>query len=302
MSFLPNSDVILKILPLEYQGDAFGEIFCRPRRPRLPVFGRKSASPGGHEQIFCSIMVSVMSPVYLIRGVCTLIVAPFLTFAVSVLSLVDLTWGRKSEIKVQVFPRYWGRILCWLAGVTVRVEGFENIDPAKTYIFAGNHLSQYDIFSFQGYFPHDFRWIAKKELFEIPIFGRAMHRVGYIPIDRSHGRQALKSLDEAGRRIAGGSSVLIFPEGTRSADGHLREFKTGAVLLAIKAGVPIVPLGFNGSYEVLPKGRLLPRGGEIVIRIGQPIATEQFKSSDKASLAVALQTAVAGLLDKQYRF
>ncbi len=242
-----------------------------------------------------------MSPAHLIRGVCTLIVAPFLTFAVSVLSLIDLLWGRKSEVHAQIFPRYWGRILCRLAGVKVRVEGIEHIDVSQTYIFAGNHVSQYDIFSFQGYFPHDFRWIAKKELFAIPVFGRAMHRVGYIPIDRSHGRQAMKSLDEAAKRIAQGSSVLIFPEGTRSANGQLQDFKAGAVLLAIKAGVPIVPLGFNGSYEVLPKGKYLPRGGEIVIRIGQPIATDHFKSSDKQLLAGQLQEAVAALLSSHDR-
>ncbi|MGD9947104.1 MAG: lysophospholipid acyltransferase family protein [Desulfobulbus sp.] len=242
-----------------------------------------------------------MSPGQLFRGVVTLIVAPFLTFTVSALSLIDLLWGRKSEVKAQVFPRYWGRILCWLAGVKVRVEGLEHIDPQQTYIFAGNHISQYDIFSFQGYFSHDFRWIAKKELFKIPLFGKAMHHVGYIPIDRTHGRQALKSLDEAAKRIANGSSVLIFPEGTRSGDGHLHEFKGGAVLLAIKAGVPIVPLGFNGSYEVLAKGQLLPRSGEIVIRIGPPIATEHFKNSDKQLLAGELQAAVARLLDERYR-
>lgn len=246
-------------------------------------------------------MVFFMSTGHLFRGVCTLIIAPVLTFFVSVISLFDLMWGRKSELKAQVFPRYWGRILCRLAGVKVRVEGFEHIDPDQTYIFAGNHVSQYDIFSFQGYFPHDFRWIAKKELFKIPLFGHAMHRVGYIPIDRSHGRQAMKSLEEAAKRIAGGSSVLIFPEGTRSADGRLHEFKAGAVLLAIKAGVPIVPLGFNGSREVLPKGKLLPCGGEIVIRIGPPIATDHFKSSDKQLLAGELQAAVAGLLDRQYQ-
>ncbi|MGE4560528.1 MAG: lysophospholipid acyltransferase family protein [Desulfobulbus sp.] len=242
-----------------------------------------------------------MSTGHLFRGLCTLIVAPFLTFFVSALSLFDLVWGRKSELKAQVFPRYWGRILCRLAGVKVRVVGFEHIDPDQTYIFAGNHVSQYDIFSFQGYFPHDFRWIAKKELFRIPLFGHAMHRVGYIPIDRSHGRKAMKSLEEAARRIAAGSSVLIFPEGTRSADGRLHEFKAGAVLLAIKAGVPIVPLGFNGSHEVLPKGKLLPGGGEIVIRIGRPIVTDHFKSSDKQVLAAELQAAVAALLDKRYQ-
>lgn len=242
-----------------------------------------------------------MSPFQIMRGSCTLLLAPFITFIVSLLSLLDLLWIRKSEVKAQVFPRYWGRALCWLAGVRVRVEGMENIDPARTYIFAGNHSSQYDIFAFQGYFPHDFRWIAKKELFRIPVFGQAMHRVGYIPIDRSHGRQALKSLDEAAGRIAAGSSVLIFPEGTRSVDGQLQDFKTGAVLLAIKAGVPIVPIGLNGSYEVLPKGRLLPRSGEILIRIGVPIVTTHYKAGDKQVLASELHAAVAHLLEERYR-
>jgi 1-acyl-sn-glycerol-3-phosphate acyltransferase len=246
-------------------------------------------------------MEGVMSLLHLFRGLCALLIAPPLTFLVSVLALIDLMVGRRSEIKVQIFPRYWGRILCRIVGVQVRVEGFGNIDPEKTYIFAGNHCSQYDIFSFQGYFPHDFRWIAKKELFRIPVFGQAMHRIGYIPIDRSRGRQALKSLDEAAQRIAAGSSVLIFPEGTRSEDGRLQEFKAGAALLAIKAGVPIVPLGFNGSSEVLPKGRWLPRPGKIVIRIGQPIATGEFKAGDKQRLTETLQAAVSDLLEDRYR-
>jgi 1-acyl-sn-glycerol-3-phosphate acyltransferase len=241
-----------------------------------------------------------MPPLQTIRGLLTLILAPILTFLVSAFSLIDLTWGRKSQIKAQIFPRYWGRILCRLSGVRVTVEGIENLDPQQTYVFAGNHCSQYDIFSFQGYFPHDFRWIAKKELFRIPLLGQAMQRVGYISIDRSHGREALKSLDQAAKRITAGSSVLIFPEGTRSSDGLLHEFKTGAVLLAIKAGVPIVPLGFNGSYEVLPKGNLLPKSGAITIRIGPPIPTEHYKTSDKQVLARDLHTAVENLLDERY--
>lgn len=240
-----------------------------------------------------------LSPVGFLRSCCTLLLAPLLTLIVSALSLIDLLWFRKSEIKAQVFPRWWGRMLCRLAGVRVRIEGMANIDPDQTYIFAGNHCSQYDIFSFQGYFPHDFRWIAKKELFRIPLFGQAMRRVGYIPVDRSHGRQAMRSLDEAAKRIAAGSSVLIFPEGTRSRDGSLQEFKTGAVLLAIKAGVPIVPLGFVGSRAVLPKGALLPRGGEIVIRIGTPMATAHYKTTDKQLVAQTLHGAVADLIGEQ---
>ena len=240
-----------------------------------------------------------LSPLGFLRSCCTLLLAPLLTLIVSAASLVDMFWIRKSEVKAQVFPRWWGRMLCRLAGVRVRIEGISNINQEQTYIFAGNHCSQYDIFSFQGYFPHDFRWIAKKELFRIPLFGQAMRRVGYIAVDRSHGRQAMKSLDEAAKRIAAGSSVLIFPEGTRSGDGSLQEFKTGAVLLAIKAGVPIVPLGFVGSHAVLPKGARLPRGGEIVIRIGTPMATAHYKTADKQLLAQALHGAVADLIREQ---
>lgn len=241
-----------------------------------------------------------MSPFHTIRGMLTLALTPILTFFVSAFSLIDILWGRKSQTKAQIFPRYWGRMLCWLAGVRVTVEGIDSLDPQQTYVFVGNHCSQYDIFSFQGYFSHDFRWIAKKELFSIPLLGQAMQRVGYISIDRSHGRQALKSLDEAAKQIAAGTSVLIFPEGTRSADGLLHEFKTGAVLLAIKAGVPIVPIGFNGSYEVLPKWRLLPKSGHIIIRVGPAIPIGHCKASDKQDLAQKLHAAVEKLLDERY--
>lgn len=231
------------------------------------------------------------------RGLLTLSLAPLLTFFVSLFALIDMLWVRRCEWKAQQFPRWWGRTICRLAKVRVRLEGLEHIDPAQTYIFAGNHASQFDIFAFQGYFPYDFRWIAKKELFALPVFGQAMRRVGYIAVDRSQGRQAMKSLDDAAAQIAAGKSVLIFPEGTRSADGRLQEFKAGAILLAIKAGVPIVPVGFNGSHAVLPKGKLLARAGEIVLRIGRPIPTQGFSAKDKHRLAENLQRAVAELLD-----
>jgi 1-acyl-sn-glycerol-3-phosphate acyltransferase len=110
----------------------------------------------------------------------------------------------------------------------------------------------------------------------------------------------MKSLDEAAKRIAAGSSVLIFPEGTRSEDGVVRDFKAGAVLLAIKAGVPLVPIGFNGSYEVLPKGKFLPESGEIHIRIGPPLDTCEYRATDKQQLAADLLAAVEKQLDDRY--
>jgi len=239
-----------------------------------------------------------MSPLQFMRGFLALITMPPLTVIVCLGALIDLHWIRRSQVKAQQFPRAWGRVLCRIAGIKVQIEGQENLDPSQTYIFIGNHASQTDIWSFQGYIPHDFRWIAKKELFAIPLFGPAMKAVGFISIDRSHGRKALQSLNDAAARVADGASVLIFPEGTRSPDGHLHSFKTGAILLAIKAGVPVVPVGFNGTFQVLPRGRLLARGGNVVLRIGTPLPTKDFKAKDKQTLALALQQQVAELLDE----
>ncbi len=240
-----------------------------------------------------------MPPSQYIRALLTLLLAFPVTLYFSIATLLDIFLIRRSEQKVQIFPINWGRTICRLAGIKVRIEGAENLDPDQTYIFVGNHVSQFDIFSFQGYFPHDFRWIAKKELFRIPLFGPAMLRSGIIPIDRSHGREALKSLNKAAEQIARGTSVLIFPEGTRSADGRLHSFKTGAVMLAIKAGVPVIPIGFNGTYSILPKGKLLANRGEVVIKIGAPMATEGYKPGDKQELANHLHDRVAELLDSE---
>ncbi|MCJ7603235.1 MAG: 1-acyl-sn-glycerol-3-phosphate acyltransferase, partial [Desulfobulbaceae bacterium] len=139
-------------------------------------------------------------------------------------------------------------------------------------------------------------WLAKKELFQIPLFGRAMQLAGYISIDRSHGREALKSLQEAAERIAAGTSVILFPEGTRSLDGKLHDFKSGGMVLAIKSGVPLVPVGISGTYEILPKGRLLAKPGHVIIRVGKPIETRQFSAGQKHELAAKIQSEVARLI------
>ncbi|PIE60147.1 MAG: 1-acyl-sn-glycerol-3-phosphate acyltransferase [Desulfobulbus propionicus] len=236
-----------------------------------------------------------------IRAITLLIVAPFLTITVSFMAWFDMCCVRRSKKKALAFPRFWGVFLCRLAGVTVEFKGLDHIQPDRTYIFAGNHCSQFDIFCFQGFFPYNFRWIAKKELFRIPVFGAAMKKVGYIAIDRSRGRKALKSLEEAARQIAQGDSVLIFPEGTRSQTGRLQEFKTGAIILAIKAGVPVIPLGINGSDTILPKGRLLADSGKIVVNIGKPVPTDHYTAKDKQKLARALHLEVEKLLEPRQR-
>ncbi len=232
-----------------------------------------------------------------LRGLVVLGAIPVLTFMTSLLAILFLVVFRGSEQKAQFLPRSWAKIILAIAGVKVKVEGLENIQKNRPYIFAANHQSQFDIFTMQGCFDFDFRWLAKKELFQIPLFGRAMHLAGYISIDRSHGRQALKSLKEAAERIAGGTSVILFPEGTRSLDGKLHDFKSGGMVLAIKSGVPLVPVGISGTYEILPKGKLLAKPGQVTIRVGKPVETKAFTGAQKHELAEKIRQEVELLLN-----
>ncbi len=279
----------------------------RPVRGTVKTMAQKRLRPPApflhyplHDKPYAKPPASMPIPMILLnrlRSLIFLFCLPLVTAGACLVALVDFRISSNDAARAQVYPRLWAKIMTRIAGIRVRVTGMENIDPQATYVFAGNHCSQLDIYSFQGYFPHDFRWIAKKELFAVPIFGTAMRKVGFISIDRSHGRKALKSLNLAAERIAAGSSVLIFPEGTRSKDGRLQPFKAGAILLAIRSGVPIVPIGFNNTSQLLPKGKLLPKGGEIVIRIGHPIPTQKYKPKEKQALAAILHDRVAELLD-----
>ena len=228
-----------------------------------------------------------------------LLVVPFaylLTLFISIVTLFRTSVLRGNAASVQGLAAWWARSICAASGVAVSVSGTEKLDSKKPYIFAANHQSQYDILALQGYLGVDFRWLAKKELFQVPIWGPAMRKAGYIPVDRSRGRQALKSLNEAAQKIAAGTSVIIFPEGTRTQDGIMKEFKAGAMVLAIKSGVDIVPVAIKGTYEILPKGKLLVRPGNVTIHVGNPLATKNCTSKDKHSLATILQKEVAKLL------
>ncbi len=238
-----------------------------------------------------------MKLLHFLRALLAIPFALLLTLLISLATLfMTLVLGRSAN-SVQGLAAWWAKSICRFSGVKVSVSGTRLLDPEKPYIFAANHQSQFDIFVLQGFLGVNFRWLAKKELFTVPVWGPAMRRAGYIPIDRSHGRQAIKSLDEAARKIAAGTSVIIFPEGTRSRDGMLHEFKAGAMVLAIKSGVPIVPVAIQGTFEILPKGKLLMKPGQVSIRVGHPIETKGYSSKDKHQLAKVAQEGVAALLN-----
>ncbi|MCX5869640.1 MAG: lysophospholipid acyltransferase family protein [Deltaproteobacteria bacterium] len=233
-----------------------------------------------------------------IRGGTLLLLSPLMTIYYSLVIVIAIFLFRLPEDKLQRYPRQWARLFCLIAGVRVTIEGADKLQPQTGYIYCANHLSQFDIFSFQGYFPLSFRWLAKEELFKVPFLGRAMTNAGAIAINRSHSREAVKSLQQAAERIKAGTSILIFPEGTRSPDGTLQPFKGGAMLLAIKAGAPIVPVAFVGSYAVLPKGVFFPRPGTITIKVGDPVSVSGSSNKDKQALAITIHDKVAELLEQ----
>jgi 1-acyl-sn-glycerol-3-phosphate acyltransferase len=170
--------------------------------------------------------------------------------------------------------RLWARLSLAMAGVKVDLCGVEHI-PDGPVIFMSNHQSNFDILALEATMPRRIYWVAKKELFAIPVFGPSMRRGGYIPLDRSDGRKALKSMDNAAGIIRTGKSVVMFPEGTRSKDRRLLPFKRGGFLLALRAGVPVMPVTINGSGRINPADQIRLYRGNITITLHPPLAIPQ---------------------------
>lgn len=205
----------------------------------------------------------------------------FLSFVLpqTLASILDSTGNSSHRL-----ARLWGKWVLLCSGLKVKVRGTENLLPGRPQVIFCNHQSYFDVFCLLAHVPIQYRWLAKQELFRIPVFGWAMRRAGYLSVDRSNPRSALKSLKEAAERIRHGASIVIFPEGTRSADGTLQPFKAGGADLAIRSGVPAVPMVILGTHKVLPKGGLLLRRGPVEIRIGKPINTLGLQLKDKRRL------------------
>jgi len=181
-----------------------------------------------------------------------------------------------ADNKIHRVANLWAKILLLMCDIKVKVIGKENLLHGKPQIFMANHQSDFDILIALAYIPVQFRWIAKKELFNIPFFGAAMRSAGYIEIDRHNQEKALQSIDEAALRIRKGKSIMTFPEGTRSRDGEIKAFKQGAFHLAINSGVPIVPVSIIGSGRIMPKRSVKIKSGQIKLVIGEPIEVKSF--------------------------
>lgn len=209
--------------------------------------------------------------------------AVLLTIIMSAAAVVSALITRSSRMP-QKIARLWARMLLFIGGVRLEVEGREHLDPRRPYIFAANHQSQFDIFALLAAVPVPFSWLAKDELFRIPLLGPAMKGAGYIPINRTDRRAAFASIDQAAARVREGTSIVIFPEGTRSLDGKLKTFKKGGFFLAIKSRQPVVPVSISGSFRVLAKRSFRVHRGTIRIHFSPPLPTDTLSPADKDRL------------------
>ena len=219
------------------------------------------------------------------------------TFFLGICVIIIAQFSKKGNAP-HLVARIWGRSILFVSRVRVDIEGLEHIPAGRSCILMANHQSNFDIPVLLGRLPIQFRWLAKEELFRIPIFGRGMRGCGYISIDRTNRKSAFQSLKEAALKIREGASVMIFPEGTRSRDGKIRPFKKGGFVLSVDAGVPIVPIVIYGTHPIMPKGRLMVRSQDVRMEILAPINTSEYTRKTKDELMEKVRTTICEAFDR----
>ena len=201
---------------------------------------------------------------------------------------------------VHYVGRGWSLFNLYLSGTRIRLIGRENIDSRQSYIVMANHQSLFDVWALIGKLPLQIRWIVKKELRKIPLFGTTLDRMGHLYIDRRDPQSAYQRLKAKAAGLAGGISVVIFPEGTRSPDGRLIDFRLGGAIMALSAGIRVLPVTVNGGRFALPKGTLALMPGKMEIIIGNPIDPAGYQPDRAYDLMADVKSAIAEKLDLTY--
>jgi len=219
------------------------------------------------------------------------------TFLCGCVSIVTSLFDSKGNATLAV-ARAWARSLVRFAGVRVTVEGLEKIDRAGHYVFCANHLSYMDSPVVLTQIPVQFRFLAKRGLFQIPFLGTHLTQAGHIPVALDDPRGALKTMTQAAEILHKRAiSLLIFPEGGRSEDGRLQPFKEGAAYIAIKAQMPLVPIALIGTREILAMGSAVFRSGRVHLHIGDPIPTKGLVLKDRERLTDAARERIVEMLE-----
>ena len=211
-----------------------------------------------------------------------------------------VSWFDTNGVRQLWCASTWAKMLCWLMGIRVTIEGLDKLDMSRNYIFVANHLSYADTPVLLAHIPANFRFMARAQLFKIPFLGHHLRAAGHIPVETDNPRDAIRSMNDAGKTVREEAiSVLVFPEGGRS-HGQFGEFKGGAAFVAIRSGVPVVPLGLIGTREILPRNSKVIHPGKVTVKVGEPVNTEGLTSKDREALAQLLHSKVAELIKGHY--
>lgn len=229
-------------------------------------------------------------------AIAALIATPALTLLLVAAKLLRIP-DRAGSVYDRI-PRWWAKALLWVAGVDVRVSGAEFIGESPR-IFVGNHVSWFDVLAAAAVLPRG-KYAAKAELFRVPVFGQAIRWIGMIEIDRENRKAAFESLERAAAKVRAGNPVVMFAEGTRGDEYALRPFKKGPFVLAMTAGVPVVPMVIYGTIERMRRGSWQIRPGIIEVTFLEPIPTAGYSYDDRAELVELVRSRMAAVLRERY--
>jgi 1-acyl-sn-glycerol-3-phosphate acyltransferase len=233
--------------------------------------------------------------IYVYRYVVLVLLTLFWAAVGCVVGLLD-----RSGEGVVWAARHWVRWALAVSRVEVECSGLEEIDFTRPYVFMSNHQSVFDIPAIVSTLPASFRFVAKRELTWIPVFGWALVLGQHVIIDRSRRERCVSSLGRAAERVRRGTNVIIFPEGTRSLAGSIGEFKSGGFHLAIQAGVPVLPISVSGSRRIIPKKSLRIESGRIHVHYGQPIPTVELTLDDRDALKEEVRQVIRAGFDPAF--
>lgn len=219
----------------------------------------------------------------MLRTLWTVLVVVVVTIPCATATIIVAMFKSNARL-IDWLIRLWARALVWAAGIDLRTENIGRVDPNQRYIIVANHYSYFDIPCVFVAIPQPIRFMAKVSLFKIPIFGWSIGRAGFIPIDRKNRRTAVKSFELAVERIRKGNTVVVFPEEGRSRERAQREFQRGGFLLALRSGLPILPVAIDGTYDVFSAHARTVTPGPVTVRVGNPIPTEGLTVRDKDRL------------------
>jgi len=232
-----------------------------------------------------------------VRTVWAIIVILVVTPVLALLCVLVWFFDR-SHRWVGFISKHWARLILRATGLPVTIDGLEHLEPGKSYIYIGNHCSALDIPLALGYLPRTIAFMAKKELFRIPIFGWSLYAMGSIPVNRSNRSEAIRSVDRALAALRTKPlSMIFYPEGTRSRTGEMIQFKRGVFHLALRSGLPLVPIAVKGTFQAMPPDGLSLTYAPIYVTIGQPIETADLTVDDREPLRQQSQNRIQAMLD-----